>query len=80
MIKYFRFLTIVPLICLYVISCTNMPCHYPIEPVPFNEIIISDNFWAQRVETNREVTRPYALWANGEIGEMAVWLPYSKKE
>ena len=32
---------------------------YPITPVPFTEVEITDNFWKNRLETNRTVTIPY---------------------
>jgi len=32
---------------------------YPIAPVPFTKVKISDNFWKNRLETNRTVTIPY---------------------
>ncbi|MFC2158303.1 beta-L-arabinofuranosidase domain-containing protein [Acidobacteriota bacterium] len=34
---------------------------YPIQPVPFTSVEVSDNFWSPRLETNRTVTIPYAL-------------------
>ena len=32
---------------------------YPITPVPFTKVTITDNFWKPRLETNRMVTIPY---------------------
>ncbi len=34
---------------------------YPIRPVPFTEVRLTDGFWAPRIETNRKVTIPYAF-------------------
>jgi len=34
---------------------------YPIRPVPFTDVEIQDDFWAQRMKTNHEVTIPIAL-------------------
>jgi DUF1680 family protein len=34
---------------------------YPIEPVPFTSVKITDNFWAPRIKTNHEVTIPIAI-------------------
>jgi len=34
---------------------------YPIRPVPFTDVEIKDDFWAQRMKTNHEVTIPLAL-------------------
>ena len=32
---------------------------YPIQPIPFTEVTLGDNFWLPRLETNRNVTLPY---------------------
>jgi len=32
---------------------------YPFQPVPFNQVKVDDQFWAPRIEINREVTIPY---------------------
>ncbi|MBN1926255.1 MAG: glycoside hydrolase family 127 protein [Prolixibacteraceae bacterium] len=34
---------------------------YPIQPVPFTDVKITDNFWLPRIETNKEVTIPIAI-------------------
>lgn len=34
---------------------------YPIEPVPFTSVHLSDQFWAPRLKTNHEVTIPIAI-------------------
>ena len=34
---------------------------YPIQPVLFNAVRLSDNFWAPRIKTNHEVTIPFTL-------------------
>jgi hypothetical protein len=34
---------------------------YPIQPVLFNAVNLSDNFWAPRIKTNHEVTIPFTL-------------------
>jgi len=34
---------------------------YPIQPVPFSQVKITDRFWAPRIEINRKVTLPYAF-------------------
>lgn len=43
---------------------------YPITPVPFTEVKVSDGFWAPRIETNREVTIPFAMNKNEETGRV----------
>lgn len=34
---------------------------YPISPVPFTSVKVTDNFWGQRLKANREVTIPLAF-------------------
>lgn len=43
---------------------------YPIEPVPFTEVSIRDNFWSERIKTNRELTIPYAFHKCEETGRI----------
>ncbi len=37
------------------------PRDYPIQPVPFTAVHLDDEFWAPRIETNRQVTIPFAF-------------------
>src|SRR3989442_11553771 len=34
---------------------------YPVQPVPFTAVHLNDAFWAPRIETNRQVTIPFAF-------------------
>ena len=43
---------------------------YPIRPVPFTQVALTDSFWAPRLETNRTVSIPYALRMNEETGRV----------
>ncbi|MCB9501024.1 MAG: glycoside hydrolase family 127 protein [Deferribacteres bacterium] len=43
---------------------------YPIHPVPFTEVHMTDNFWLPRIETNRSVTIPHAFKMNEETGRV----------
>jgi hypothetical protein len=43
---------------------------YPIEPVPFINVKLTDEFWAPRIETNRKVTIPYAFRKCEETGRI----------
>jgi len=43
---------------------------YPIRPVPFTHVKLTDGFWAPRLETNRAVSVPYALRMNEETGRV----------
>jgi DUF1680 family protein len=52
-------------------ACGTQPQDYPITPVPFTEVEITDSFWLPRLETNRTVTIPYALQMSEETGRIA---------
>ena len=43
---------------------------YPIRPVPFTAVEISDGFWAPRLETNRTVTVRYDFHKCEETGRI----------
>ena len=43
---------------------------YPIMPLAFTRVTISDNFWKPRLETNRRITLPFALKKNEETGRV----------
>jgi DUF1680 family protein len=43
---------------------------YPIEPVEFTLVKLTDGFWAPRIETNRKVSIPYAFGKCEENGRM----------
>jgi hypothetical protein len=34
---------------------------YNVKPVPFNRVVVNDDFWTPRLEINRKVTIPYAF-------------------
>jgi len=34
---------------------------YPIEPVPFNQVVLEDSFWLPRLKTQKERTLPFAF-------------------
>ena len=44
---------------------------YPISPVPFTDVSISDAFWQPRLETNRKVTLPYCFQKCEETNRVA---------
>ena len=48
------------------------PLHpgYPIDPVPFTSVKVTDHFWGQRLKTNREVTIPLAFRKSEETGRI----------
>jgi len=47
------------------------PTHdYPVKPVPFTAVHLTDSFWAPRIETNRLVTIPFAFEQCEKSGRM----------
>jgi DUF1680 family protein len=43
---------------------------YPVKPVPFTAVHVTDTFWAPRIETNRKVTIPFAFQKDEETGRV----------
>ena len=43
---------------------------YPIKPVPFTAVHLTDQFWAPRIETNRTETIPFAFEQCEKSGRM----------
>jgi hypothetical protein len=43
---------------------------YPLQPVPFTRVSVTDEFWRPRIETNRTVTIPFILKKNEETGRV----------
>jgi DUF1680 family protein len=43
---------------------------YPIKPVPFTNVNLTDKFWAPRIKTNKEVTIPLAFRKSEETGRI----------
>ena len=53
------------------ISCAKKTSKdYPIKPVLFTEVQVSDGFWQPRMETNRRVTIPFAFKNSEETGRI----------
>jgi len=44
--------------------------NYPIKPVSFGNVEVTDEFWAPRIETNRKVSIPYAFGKCEETGRI----------
>ena len=58
-------------LCVFGLTCSKKPQKdYPIKPVAFNEVDITDSFWLPRMETNREVTIPFAFKKCEETGRI----------
>jgi hypothetical protein len=43
---------------------------YPVKPVPFTAVHVTDGFWAPRIEINRTVTIPVAFQKEEETGRV----------
>ena len=43
---------------------------YPVRPVDFTKVKIADDFWLPRIETNQEVTIPFAMQQNEKTGRV----------
>ena len=52
------------------ISARKMNKDYPIEAVSFRDVKITDDFWSERIETNRKVSIPYAFGKCEETGRI----------
>src|ERR1035438_9692324 len=46
------------LLCWQALSAKAQKQDYPIQPVPFTSVKLSDQFWTSRIETNRTATIP----------------------
>ena len=50
------------IVVLCVLSCASQKTRdYPIQPVPFTQVHIDDDFWSPRLEANRDMTIPLAF-------------------
>ncbi|TAK17349.1 MAG: glycoside hydrolase family 127 protein, partial [Acidobacteria bacterium] len=45
----------------YLVKAQNLAKDYPVQPVPFTAVHLSDAFWAPKIETNRTVSIPFAF-------------------
>ncbi|OFY57692.1 MAG: six-hairpin glycosidase [Bacteroidetes bacterium GWF2_41_9] len=64
MVRPVRVLTIIAGCVLMFMGCAEnktSPDDYPIQPVPFTSVKLSDNFWAPRIKKNADVTIPIAF-------------------
>ena len=53
---------------------------YPIQPVPFTEVHVNDNFWEPKMEVNASVTIPYVLAQCKAHGRVDNFLRAAKME
>jgi len=48
---------------------------YPVTPLPFNKVQLTDIFRLPRLVSNYIYTIPNYAWAHRDQGEMRVWFP-----
>jgi uncharacterized protein len=70
-----RFLLAWPLLTLHALTLFALQAapvahDYPVKPVPFTAVHLTDVFWAPRIETNRLVTIPFAFEQCEKSGRM----------
>lgn len=61
-------LTATFLTCICITGSAQINHGYPINPVPFTSVKVTDNFWGQRLQASREVTIPLAFSKCEETG------------
>ena len=61
-------LTATLLTCICITGSAQINHGYPIDPVPFTSVKVTDNFWGQRLQASREVTIPLAFSKCEETG------------
>ena len=64
MVRSGRTLTVIAACVLMIMGCVKKKTSnddYPIQPVPFTSVKLSDNFWAPRIKKNADVTIPIAF-------------------
>ena len=54
--------------CICITGSAQINHGYPIDPVPFTSVKVTDNFWGQRLQASREVTIPLAFSKCEETG------------
>ena len=53
------------------LTCAQAPkTDYPVKPVPFTDVYLTDVFWAPRLETNRTVTIPHIFKEDEETNRL----------
>lgn len=60
---------ILPWLVMVVVSCA-IAQDYPITPIPFSKVTITDQFWSKKIKTNHDVTIPIAIQKSVESGRI----------
>ncbi len=58
--RIFQFLLVASTLYL-IVNCKSNEKDYPLRPVPFTDVKLTDNFWAPRIKKNHDITIPIAL-------------------
>ncbi len=66
--KIRKLMPIMLLLMIFIYCSSSKMKDYPIQPVPFTKVQITDNFWKSRMEINRTVTIPHAFQKCAETG------------
>ncbi|UCH14190.1 MAG: glycoside hydrolase family 127 protein [Bacteroidales bacterium] len=56
-----KYLVITVLIIVLALKTEAQENDYPIQPVPFTRVNVTDNFWAPKIQINHDVTIPHAF-------------------
>jgi len=62
--------------CISVLLTEGIVCQreakrdYPVQPVEFTKVSVTDDFWLPRIETNQRVTIPFAMKQNEKTGRV----------
>ncbi len=62
--------------CFFVVIMAGIDCQrngkkdYPVQPVEFTKVKVTDDFWLPRIETNQRITIPFAMKQNEETGRV----------
>lgn len=52
------------------LNCFGQQADYPIQPVPFTQVHVMDNFWKPKIRINKEVSIPYTFSQCQRTGRM----------
>jgi len=63
-------------ICIFLALMAGIACQkqekrdYPVKPVEFTKVKVTDDFWLPRIKTNQNVTIPFAMQQNEKTGRV----------
>ncbi len=73
--KHFALASVILLLAAFLQGCggashRSPQADYPLKPVAFNRVLLTDEFWAPKLRTNRTVSIPFAFKMNEETGRV----------